>query len=402
MHIAIVGGGISGMYISWLLLQKGYKVSLFEQGSQLGGRIQTIYREDGISYETGASRFNKSHKLLINLLRTLDLHDKMVPIRGVKTYIKDGKEAKIEHWTDIQEIKKRYTDDYLKSVTLEEFLQHIYGSKRTQNIISSFGYNSEFQIQNAYTSLRIFEKDFNSNIQYYVLQGGLSQIITLIHKRLIEGGCNINLNTQVKDYNPQTKTLSWLNAGSGFGSSDLYDKVVFCITKLTLSKLPSLIANDRLVMKYIEGIQPAPLHRIFARFPLDTGSGKPWFSELGRTTSNNNIRYIIPIDPDKGVIMISYTDNQYADFWKKMPKKQLRNELLSSIRSMFPNKHIPQPLWIDSRYWKEGATYWRPGSQPYRNRKGSNFYIAGEMNSRFHTAWIEGALETAKKVSLYF
>jgi hypothetical protein len=85
-----------------------------------------------------------------------------------------------------------------------------------------------------------------------------------------------------------------------------------------------------------------------------------------------------------------------------MPKMQLRNELLSNIRSMFPNKHIPEPLWIDSRYWKEGATYWRPGSQPYRNRKDSSFYIAGEMNSRFHTAWIEGALETAKKVSLYF
>lgn len=400
MNVAVIGGGISGMYLSWLLLQKGHNVTLYEKDTKLGGRIQTMYREDAISYETGASRFNKSHKLLYALLRTLGLLNKMVPINTTHTYIKKGRRALQPQWDDIQSIKKKYTKEYLLSITLEQFLNTVYSPIKARNIINNFGYNSEFEIQNAYTSLKIFEKDFTSDIQYYVLQGGLSQLITLLHKHLIDLGCHIHIGTSISDYNPQTRVLTFMKGGAT--SEVKYDKVVFCITKSAMTQFPSLLRACPRVQTYLNGIHPAPLHRIFARFPLDKNTKKSWFMDVQRTTTDNKLRYIIPVNPQKGVLMISYTDNMHADYWHNIPKRKLKNELMKNLREVFPNHDIPDPMWIDSRYWKEGATYWSPGSQPFTNSRNSSFLIAGEMNSRFHTAWIEGALETARNVYTYF
>ena len=65
----------------------------------------------------------------------------------------------------------------------------------------------------------------------------------------------------------------------------------------------------------VDNITPIPLIRIYAKYPKDK-SGKVWFHGLKRTITDNYIRHIIPIDYEKGLIMISYTDGKYADMWK--------------------------------------------------------------------------------------
>lgn len=40
--IAIVGGGIAGLFCAYVLGQRGKKVTLFEATGRLGGRIRTI------------------------------------------------------------------------------------------------------------------------------------------------------------------------------------------------------------------------------------------------------------------------------------------------------------------------------------------------------------------------
>jgi monoamine oxidase len=67
-RIAIVGGGIAGIYTAWRLLQdtgKAFEIHIYEKDSRLGGRIrsQTI---PGIPFtaELGAMRFKPRHQLL--------------------------------------------------------------------------------------------------------------------------------------------------------------------------------------------------------------------------------------------------------------------------------------------------------------------------------------------------
>ena len=51
--IVVVGGGISSLYLSYLLLKtKKYKIYLYEKNNSFGGRIKTEYNKDGnVLYE---------------------------------------------------------------------------------------------------------------------------------------------------------------------------------------------------------------------------------------------------------------------------------------------------------------------------------------------------------------
>jgi protoporphyrinogen oxidase len=415
--VAIVGGGISGLFLAFKLLSKnkGYDVHIFEKSDSLGGRIQTVYRDDGsnIMYDVGAGRFNDSHIELLKLLHEFSLSDKATAITNNKrSYIKNGEETSYTKLIDGLLFKKivlksraKYTDDYLKSITLGELLVKVLGKEKTEDVISAFGYNSEFEIHNAFTALEIFEHDFSDKIQYYYLKGGLSQIIAQLHHKVIELGGHIHLNTIVNHYEPSTNIIEYVGPTKSKGSSKVKKitclKVVFCVTHDCLERFEDLVEHDKNLSKFLKGTQSAPLHRIFARFPLDK-TGKSWFDGLPRTTTNLPIRYIIPHNPANGFIQICYTDNRFATYWNDMSKEEREKKLLKNLKLVFPDRKIPKPIWVDSHYWHEGVTYWKPNSKGYKNVKSNNYYICGEMTSPFHCGWIEGALRTTKDVVRLF
>ena len=69
MKIAVVGSGISGLSLAWMLSQK-YQVSLFEQNAKLGGHSNTVeidYFGRPIAVDTGFIVFN--HRTYPNLLK---------------------------------------------------------------------------------------------------------------------------------------------------------------------------------------------------------------------------------------------------------------------------------------------------------------------------------------------
>ncbi len=409
--IGIVGGGISGLFLAFKLLSKnkGYNVQLFEKDSRLGGRIHTVYKENGISYDTGAGRFNDSHKELLKVLKELGLKDFAVPIsNNNRAFVKDGQEQNYTAlingllFDKVLKSRAKYTDDYLKSITLGEFVVKIIGQDKAKDIISAFGYNSEFEIHNAYTGLTIFEHDFNDNIQYYYLKGGLSQIIVLLHKKVIELGGKVHFNTSVNHYDPITNTVEYITKNMKKVKKLVCDKVVFCVTHDTLERFEDLLEYDDKLSKFLKGTQSAPLHRIYSQFPVEKTTGKAWFHDLPRVTTNLPIRYIIPHNPNNGFIQISYTDNKFADYWQSLSNEQREKQLMKNLKLVFPDRKIPKPIWIESYYWKEGVTYWKPNSVTYRNMKNNNYYICGEMMSPFHCGWIEGALKTSVDVLRLF
>lgn len=405
MKIAVIGGGITGLYVA-SQLSINNDVHLFEANSRLGGRVHTVYKGNNVTFETGAGRFNKNHKRLFRLLRKLNLVEKVAPISNERKYYCNGKEADYNALVGrtlfdvIVAAKKNYTDEQLKAVTLKDFMITVVGSKTTDEIINAFGYQSEFETQNAYTSLHVFEHDFNDDIQYYGLNGGLSQITIALHTMLRKQGCKIHMNTNVVDFDPHSNMLKYKSKTGT--KSEIFSKVVFCVTKDTLSKFDALLSYDGMLTNFLKNsIESAPLNRMFAQFPLNK-DGTSWFSDIKRFTTNTPIRYVVPLNASTGLLQISYTDRQYADMWNEMSLENAEKKMLHELRQLFPSKKIPKPLWIERYYWKEGATYWKPKYVYYNNQRVNNYYIAGEMTSKFHTAWIEGALESAKRVLRMF
>ena len=78
--IIVVGGGIAGLYTYNLsLLYPKKTIKIMEKSDILGGRVHT-YKDRHFQVEAGAGRISSKNKLVLKLLDTLHLTDKLVPI----------------------------------------------------------------------------------------------------------------------------------------------------------------------------------------------------------------------------------------------------------------------------------------------------------------------------------
>ncbi|AMQ57938.1 flavin monoamine oxidase family protein [Algoriphagus sanaruensis] len=72
-RILIIGGGLSGLTLAYLLSNHNLHITLLEASSKLGGRIQTIKGPLGTPLELGATWLNDSHSRLLSLMSHLSL-----------------------------------------------------------------------------------------------------------------------------------------------------------------------------------------------------------------------------------------------------------------------------------------------------------------------------------------
>jgi len=71
--ITIIGAGLTGLTIAYLLQKRNISFQILEADTTIGGRIETIIRENGATIEMGATWFNRFHSHLISLLNELNL-----------------------------------------------------------------------------------------------------------------------------------------------------------------------------------------------------------------------------------------------------------------------------------------------------------------------------------------
>ena len=154
-------------------------------------------------------------------------------------------------------------------------------------------------------------------------------------------------------------------------------------------------------------IECAPLCRIYSKF-----KDKAWIKNLPKFTTNNNLRMVIPINPTKGTIMISYTDNKYADYWNHLYKTKgihIVDEKIAEYIKESTNINIPKPVETMVYYWTCGVGYWGIGADSHKISQKmikpfetDEVYICGEHYSENNQQWIEGALETSISVIKLF
>jgi monoamine oxidase len=72
-RVIIIGGGLSGLTLAWLLKKKNIPTLLLEASSRLGGRIQTVKGAKDTPLELGATWLGEQHIHLSGLLHELGL-----------------------------------------------------------------------------------------------------------------------------------------------------------------------------------------------------------------------------------------------------------------------------------------------------------------------------------------
>ena len=295
----------------------------------------------------------------------------------------------VASYLDIRNLRKISFLDYARMIVSEAEAQHIE---------DSFGYYSELVIMNAHDSIQLM-KQLSPNNHYSVLKGGFSLVIDALEKKILSyPNARILLNHEVRNLKVNTPGTYQVSCDS---SVFLGKTCIFALPKQVLERIPFFRPIKESLLK---PILCAPLCRIYSVF--DTSNG-PWFKGLPKITTNNPLRMVIPISEKDGLIMISYTDNKYALYWKKLLDQGIRevNRWLVHWIRLTTGISIPVPKKTHVFFWDCGVGYWGVGSdsaeiskrvvQPFPEH---DVFICGEHFSEHNQQWMEGALETSAEV----
>jgi predicted NAD/FAD-dependent oxidoreductase len=413
--IIIIGGGISGIVMAYECIEKGYSVLLLEKSDRFGGRIYTVENSKyNVLYDAGAARISNHHKRVLKYiekfkLETIKIHPHKYHRNVMNEQIvfdeKDYSEKLIQK---IIKNSKIYSDRYLRSIPYQILCEKIIGIEESTKLRNMFGYDAEFTLCNAYDALKMFKRDFQEVGTYFVLKNGLSELINVIVATNKNKGGTLLIKQNVKKfmYNEKEQTHTVHVQNENGNVEYIGRSIVLALPKHALLEFPGWKQTQNDLLNSVNDVS---LHRIFCKYPLNKSTQKVWFSDISRTTTNDKIRQIIPINQQNGLIQISYSDSKYADYWNtyaNKSKEKLYMEIEKHIHTIFPEvTKIPKPVYIDSQYWKYGIHLWRPGKNSEILKKKiqqiygvkRSIFIVGEAYSS-HQGWIEGALETVEDV----
>jgi len=399
--IVIIGGGVSGLFLAYKLLPTKLKVILFEGDKEFGGRIKTV-EKNGSFFEAGAARIHSSHGKLISLIHDLDLRDDLVRLPQEIDFILRKKKKDFPYqskWVKLDPFlllknslksKDNFEKKELQRITFFQYLVLVFDHETAMYIKDAFGYDSEFVDLNADAAIHMFEVDLFGDNHYYILKNGLSQIIERMKNKLLLNGTIIKTGTSIKEIND---------------GHVVTDKNISFYFKHLICAIPQQSLNKFEIFKglsMIKSVKPCPLLRIYAKYP----SKDVWFKNIKRTITDNYIRQIIPIDPDNGLIMISYMDGKLTEYWNSynvLGEDYLIKAIHKEIKDLF-GITPPKPEFISTHYWNDGFHVWKMGEdsikvskdilKPFKNKE---IYICGEAFS-LKQGWIEGALDTCHQI----
>ncbi len=394
-EVAIVGGGISGLYVA-LKLCKHRSVILLDDRDYIGGRIRTHRNPQ---YEIGAGRFTEHHSVLMKLVRKYRLEKVELPTDVLyldknKGYIQKAHDYFDSRIRRVLMVADMCCKEYLQTMSFHEFCKSTLVDEDIEYLMHVFGYRCEFDYLNAYDACQTFKKDFSGQ-KFFALKNGLSTLCTKMEEEIKRNGGKVCLNQRVESVKRTSDGHFTLQTSSSHMMR--CHKVVFAVKPHQM--IPFEILSP--VCEYLSSVRPGQLLRIYATFP--TGPNGPWFKRMKKTTTNSFLRQIIPISHETGLIMISYTDGEDVNFF--LQGSDLRDDIQSVVmeecRRLFGST-IPDPIDFKSHYWSEGCHYWRPNydsdaiSQLLTNPC-ENVYTCGEGFSK-NQCWMEGALASAERV----
>ena len=391
--IVIIGTGMSGLYSAYKIKQTSPEISfiLLEKYKKewVGGRTSndTFYGSE-ILTGAGIGRKGKDH-LLYNLIRTFHLptHDFTVNPTVAHSNNVDIKEI-------IHKLKTEYKKYKNKPMTFKQFAQPILGVSAYRDFIISAGYTD-------YENEDVFETLF-----YYGIEDNLCcweafyvawrKLVMKLFENIGEEHFRFSNKVSSITNNPDGSHIVHTEKGANYSCK----KVIIATTIDTVrSLLPQYpIYND------IEGQTFLRLYAKFAKSSIPVLK----IAIPGMIYVPGPLQKIIPINPDTGVYMISYSDNKNAVSLKNNLKNTKENrELYETIleRTLELPEGSLHIIALKDFYWKIGTHYYKPlNKKLYKSREEfmrtaqhpkKGILVVGEAVSR-NQGWTQGALESVE------
>jgi len=400
--IIIIGSGMAGLFsaynikkispqTSFLILEKYKK-------QWIGGRTsnEMFY---GAEVVTGAGVGRKDKdKLLIKLMDEIGV--KYKPYESSINY------SQIFTPIDIVKIIRSLKNEYnkhpeLHHKTFKDFFIRVLGEKLYKTFIVSSGY-TDYENADLYETIYNYGMDDNKggwtglHIPWKNMVDRLYHIIGKNHFRFSNNVIEIK-KIKEKPCLFQIKTEE--------GTIYNCNKVIVATTITGIQKIVPGASSKNSLYQQIKG---QPFLRLYAKFNKEsTEIMKKYVTSY--TIVPGPLQKIIPIDVNKGVYMIAYSDNTNALLQKKYLENTIENRNLYCDLvedSLGIPKGKLKILAIKDYYWPIGTHYYEPLRGPFKTRNEfvykaqhpeNGMLVVGEVVSR-DQGWTEGALESVKSV----
>lgn len=382
----IIGAGMAGLYAGYKMCNKN--ILVLEKNSYIGGRAGSFnFHSKEVLIGAGIGRYDKDI-LLKELLTDFNIPINTFPIKVSYAF---------DH-IDVNNIYKFLKSKYNgEKCTFKEYaLKHL-DSYLYYDFIKSVGF-TDYENEDVYETL-----------YYYGMEDNLGgwTAFSVSWKELINKMVNKISDKRIKCTTEVKRISSLQNAICVITDTQKYlcKKLIIATEINGINKLlPQL--ND-----LYSNIKPNTFMRIYAHF---TGNSKKQMNILIKNTTviDSYLYKIIPIDKEKGIYMIGYSDNRPADeLYKKVSEKNGKEWLevvLTEALQLETRIKINDMIYF---YWKTGTHYFAPLEDEMIGEKDitredyiniiqnpiTNIYVCGEAVSRDH-GWVEGSLNSTKNI----
>ena len=412
VDIIIIGSGIAGLYAAYqinrispanttfLILEKNPK-------KWMGGRAgnEMFYGAD-VVIGAGVGRKKKDHALIKLLKDTKTHYSEFESTRNYASFTP----------VDIMLIMRTLKAEYKKHLTqyqnktFKQFYIDILGNDSYKEFVLTTGY-TDFENADIYETLYHYGMDDNVS-GWTALHVPWNELTERLYHEV--GQTHFRFSTEVVNIE-STTTSATATVTSRFNITTTNNKTYRAnkvIVATTIQGVKKIVPGASAPTSLYHQIHGQPFLIVYAKFDrASTEIMKKYVQTF--TVVPGPLQKLIPMEPDKGVYMIAYTDNQHATRLKakgalentpaasEMYSKWIKNAL------GIPDKEPPLNITaIRDYYWNDGTHYYAPLGDEFKTRpdfirKAQNpmkgMVVVGEMVSR-HQGWVEGALESVDAV----
>jgi hypothetical protein len=401
--IIIIGAGIAGLYSAYTIKKMSPNTSylILEQNDKksVGGRINTdTFYGASIVSGAGIGR-DDTNPILKKLMRELNVpFKKSTSIIDYSNILEYSKEYDIVKTVDLLKLKYIKNTAKYSKMTFKEFATEILGEKRYKLFTIYCGYTD-------YENADVYETLYNYGMDD--TKGGWG-ILYIPWEKLIDNLCNYIGYQNIKTSTTVSKLIKRENANtyeilSEEGHTYHCNKVIVATTITSIMKLVG--HQNKSLYKQIHG---QPFLRLYAKFDKTSNEiMKKYVKHY--TVVPGVLQKIIPMDTEKGVYMIAYSDNQSATSVKNHLKNTVENRrlyenIVEQSLDIQPRNSL-KIIGIKDYYWRDGTHYFEPLSG-FTSREEfldavqhplPDVLVVGEAVSNYQ-GWVEGALRSVKNV----
>jgi hypothetical protein len=401
--IIIIGSGISGLYSAFTIKKDNPNSSFLilekHKKKWIGGRTsnETFH---GVSIVTGAGIGRKDkNPLLIKLMNKLNIH--YDEYESIMNYSKLIKPIDVVKYINVLKIEYKKHPEF-HNMTFKEFFIKILGEKTYKQFILSAGY-TDYENADIYETLYNYGMDDDKG-GWTGLKIPWKQLVLSLYDKI--GSNHFKFSSDVISINKINEKPCLFQIKTENNKIYYSNKVIIATTISSIKSLVPGASNKNSIYQQIHG---QVFLRLYAKFDKQSAEIlKKYISNY--TIVPGPLQKIIPMDQNKGVYMISYSDNNNATFLNKYLPNTIKNrEFFSDL--MEQSLDIPKGSLkitdLKEYYWPIGTHYYEPlKSEQFNNRNDfvyeiqhpeKGMLVVGEAVSRYQ-GWVEGALESVHSV----